>query len=214
MTSSLRTLMASALLLGLATANAATQTHTATFKGAGATGKPAGHFGGSQQVLDNASDLTDPSRLYEAIGELFVKMKKKDVVGAEILVRKTKVRRGGEKYRVVPKPAYLSNLIDRLLPLMNRQMNEYLFQAKRGGGKLTREGANWRIKHILGEYETGQIPTCHTLRKTVATRLVTCSNNNILIAQKHLGHKSIATTAAYLDNSRATYVQAVNDHLR
>ena len=35
MTSSLRTLMASALLLGLATGNAATKTHTATFKGAG-----------------------------------------------------------------------------------------------------------------------------------------------------------------------------------
>ncbi len=50
-----------------------------TFKGAGASGKPAGHFGGSQQTLASAADLSDPSLLYEAIGELFVKMKKKDV---------------------------------------------------------------------------------------------------------------------------------------
>ena len=50
-----------------------------TFRAAGAAGKPAGHFGGSQQVLGNALDLSDPALLYEAIGELFVKMKKKDV---------------------------------------------------------------------------------------------------------------------------------------
>lgn len=50
-----------------------------TFRGAGAAGKPAGHFGGSQQVLATAGDLNDPALLYEAIGELFVKMKKKDV---------------------------------------------------------------------------------------------------------------------------------------
>jgi hypothetical protein len=50
-----------------------------TFRGAGASGKPEGHFGGSQQVLASAIDLSDPALLYEAIGELFVKMKKKDV---------------------------------------------------------------------------------------------------------------------------------------
>lgn len=50
-----------------------------TFKGTGAAGKPAGHFGGSQHTLASALDLTDPAILYEALGELFLKMKKKDV---------------------------------------------------------------------------------------------------------------------------------------
>lgn len=50
-----------------------------TFKGAGASGKPAGHFGGSQHVLGSALDLSDPALLYEGLGELLLKMKKKDV---------------------------------------------------------------------------------------------------------------------------------------
>lgn len=50
-----------------------------TFRGTGAAGRPAGHFGGSQFTMDAALDLTDPALLYEAIGELFVRMKNKDV---------------------------------------------------------------------------------------------------------------------------------------
>jgi len=50
-----------------------------TFRGAGAPGTPAGHFGGSQFDLSSIGDLSDPAVLYEAIGELFVRMKKKDV---------------------------------------------------------------------------------------------------------------------------------------
>lgn len=50
-----------------------------TFRGTGAAGKPAGHFGGNQYTLDSALDLQDPAILYEAIGELLLRMKKKDV---------------------------------------------------------------------------------------------------------------------------------------
>lgn len=50
-----------------------------TFRGAGAAGKPAGHFGGSQQTLGLAGDALDPAKLYAAIASLFVKMEQKDV---------------------------------------------------------------------------------------------------------------------------------------
>lgn len=50
-----------------------------TFRGAGAAGKPAGHFGGNQQVLGAAGDSLDPAKLYAAIANLFVKMQQKDV---------------------------------------------------------------------------------------------------------------------------------------
>lgn len=50
-----------------------------TFRGAGALGKPAGHFGGSQQTLGAAGDALDPAKLYAAIASLFVKMEQKDV---------------------------------------------------------------------------------------------------------------------------------------
>jgi hypothetical protein len=49
------------------------------FRGAGAAGKPAGHFGGSQQVLGAAGDALDPVKLYAAVANLFVKMEQKDV---------------------------------------------------------------------------------------------------------------------------------------
>lgn len=50
-----------------------------TYKGSGASGKPAGHFGGSQQTLALAGDSLDPAKLYAAVANLFVKMEEKDV---------------------------------------------------------------------------------------------------------------------------------------
>ena len=49
------------------------------YKGSGASGKPAGHYGGSQQTLAAAGDSLDPAKLYAAIADLFVKMEEKDV---------------------------------------------------------------------------------------------------------------------------------------
>ncbi len=49
------------------------------YRGAGAVGKPAGHFGGSTQVLAAAGDSLDPAKLYAAVANLFVKMEEKDV---------------------------------------------------------------------------------------------------------------------------------------
>lgn len=50
-----------------------------TYKGSGASGKPAGHFGGSQQTLAAGGDALDPAKLYAAVANLFVKMEEKDV---------------------------------------------------------------------------------------------------------------------------------------
>ena len=50
-----------------------------TYKGSGASGKPAGHSGGSQQTLAVAGDALDPAKLYAAVANLFVKMEEKDV---------------------------------------------------------------------------------------------------------------------------------------
>ena len=50
-----------------------------TYKNSGAAGKPAGHFGGSQQTLALAGDALDPAKLYAAVANLFVKLEEKDV---------------------------------------------------------------------------------------------------------------------------------------
>jgi hypothetical protein len=57
---------------------AALQTES-SYKGSGASGKPAGHFGGSLQTLALAGDAADPAKLYAAIANMFVKMEEKDV---------------------------------------------------------------------------------------------------------------------------------------
>lgn len=49
------------------------------YRGAGAAGKPLGHFGGSSQTLAAAGDSLDPAKLYVAVANLFVKMEEKDV---------------------------------------------------------------------------------------------------------------------------------------
>lgn len=49
------------------------------YRGSGAAGKPAGHFGGSAQVLASGADSLDPAKLYAAVANLFVKMEEKDV---------------------------------------------------------------------------------------------------------------------------------------
>ena len=60
-----------AIKAGLATDSA--------YRGADAAGKPAGHFGGSQQTLGAAGDVTDPAKVYAAIAGLLTKMELKDV---------------------------------------------------------------------------------------------------------------------------------------
>lgn len=50
-----------------------------TYKGSGASGKPQGHYGGSQQTLASAGDALDPAKLYAAIAGIFTKMEEKDV---------------------------------------------------------------------------------------------------------------------------------------
>ena len=49
------------------------------YRGAGAAGKPLGHFGGSSQTLAASGDALDPAKLYAAIANLFTKMEEKDV---------------------------------------------------------------------------------------------------------------------------------------
>lgn len=61
---------------------AALQTES-SYRNGGAAGKPAGHFGGSQQVLSAAGDALDPAKLYSALASLFTKMAGKDVDAAQ-----------------------------------------------------------------------------------------------------------------------------------
>lgn len=58
-------------------AKASVETESAYY--AGSAGKPAGHFGGSTEVLALAADAQDPAKLVAALGRLIAKMELKDV---------------------------------------------------------------------------------------------------------------------------------------
>lgn len=45
----------------------------------GTSGKPSGHFGGNSVTLAAAGDELDPSKLYQAVCDLFVQMESKDI---------------------------------------------------------------------------------------------------------------------------------------
>ena len=57
----------------------AAQFADSTYKNGAASGKPLGHFGGSQETLAAGGDALDPAKLYAAVANLFVKMEEKDV---------------------------------------------------------------------------------------------------------------------------------------
>lgn len=57
----------------------ASQLADSAYRGSGAAGKPAGHYGGSIETLAAAGDALDPAKLYAAIANMFVKMEEKDV---------------------------------------------------------------------------------------------------------------------------------------
>jgi integrase len=75
----------------------------------------------------------------------------------------------------------------------------YLFHSRKGGNRPLQRG---QAHHILQEaYEanglTGMIG-CHGMRKTFATKVYQATGKDLRSTQHALGHKSPASTAAYL----------------
>jgi len=146
------------------------------------------------------------------VGEI-VKCLKRDLLTDNIMVRKTKVREGGVKYRVVLMCDKYKEIRDFCLPMLRLRKDDHVF-TNRYGYPLSRGGANHRVKKYFGDYET-----CHTLRKTIGNRV--CGNNvgladgenDYIAAMLYLGHKSLASTFTYLDTSQAYLENAINKRL-
>lgn len=174
-------------------------------------------------ILDIELQLFAATALVAAprVGEI-IELKVKDVTGGFIMIEKTKCKiKHGVKtdpYRLAAKPEWYDKMLNAYLPLLNRKPNDYLFQNKRvrAGGKLTVQGANYRIGLIFkqaGLDPKGQLPTMHTFRKTAATFMFNESGGNIRLVQQFLGHKSIENTIKYLNNPFDEYVAAAKQYM-
>lgn len=142
-----------------------------------------------------------------------VDMAVRDVTGTNMLVRKTKCRRGNDgrkkkPYRENPKPAWLQSIMDEVISTLKRKSDDYLFQKQRGGGQLTVNGVNDRLARIFEKVATDQKVTCHTLRKTAAVKLDESCGHDLSITQKFLDHASIANTGIYINKSRVAFESA------
>ena len=169
------------------------------------------------RVFDQELQLFAATALVAAprVGEI-INMRVKDVTGEYILIEKTKCRmRHGvkvDKYRQVVKPQWYDDMLRSFLRATKRSGTDFLFQNTRvkSAGQLTRQGANYRVSMIFrgsGIDLNGQLPTMHTFRKTCANFLYENSGNDLSMPQRHLGHKSIANTAKYLNNSFHDYAE-------
>ena len=76
----------------------------------------------------------------------------------------------------------------------------FLFESRKSGRPIGRK-TYWEIM-AAATREAGLKPgiSTHTLRKTVAQKVYEASGHCLLTTGRVLGHKSIATTAAYLGN--------------
>lgn len=143
------------------------------------------------------------------VGEV-TKMRKGDIMGKNIMVRKTKCRndkngRPIKPYREVPMPGWVRELADEVLPLLSRSKDDLLFQHLRGGGGLTVGGVNNRLDVIFSKFDHDQKVTCHSLRKTAAVRLYENSGNDLRMVQIAADHASIATSGIYVLKGRADF---------
>jgi site-specific recombinase XerD len=77
--------------------------------------------------------------------------------------------------------------------------DRYLFPSRKGVNRPLRRGQAWAILHQAYEANelTGPLGT-HTMRKTFATKVYEATGKDLRSTQHALGHKSPASTAAYL----------------
>ncbi len=144
------------------------------------------------------------------------RLRVKDVDGEFVHIEKTKCKRDGrmrkvDPYRKIVKPKWYAMLVDNYLKAVRPDSrNELLFQKKnnRFGGQLATSGVNARVRRImdmLGADTGGITPTMHSFRKTCLNHLFEKSGRDLRAPQIHAGHRSLASTAHYLDYDRKKY---------
>ena len=98
--------------------------------------------------------------------------------------------------------AYMTEAVKEVLSKrVPKSPNEYIFKAKKHGGKITAISSAFRIAVNKLEFNKGitdrrQMVTFHTLRHTFASWLA-LQGETILTIKELLGHKTLAMTARY-----------------
>ena len=87
---------------------------------------------------------------------------------------------------------------------------EVLFPSRKGSNQPIRPGQAWHIiKQAAGQAGAAERVATHSLRKTFARSVYDSTGHDIIVTQRALGHRSIGTTARYLDASEPEVCAAV-----
>jgi site-specific recombinase XerD len=88
--------------------------------------------------------------------------------------------------------------------------NEVLFPSRKGTNQPIRAGQAWHIvKQAAKQAGAAERVATHSLRKTFAQSIYASTDHDIIVTQRALGHRSIQTTARYLDASEPEVFNAV-----
>ena len=86
---------------------------------------------------------------------------------------------------------------------------EVLFPSRKGRNQPIRPGQAWHvIKQAAGRVGAERVAT-HSLRKSFARSVYESTGHDLVVTQRALGHRSILTTARYLDASEPEVCAAV-----
>jgi integrase/recombinase XerD len=115
----------------------------------------------------------------------------------------------GNKDRVVPISDKLFKQLSLYLSDVRPECSSDRFFASQTSGKVSREYVNRCLKKASTEAEINKHVTCHILRHSFASNLVS-KNVNIVNVQKLLGHSSLKVTSIYTHTNLKELEKSVN----
>jgi len=113
--------------------------------------------------------------------------------------------RRGVRSRTVPvHPVLAAAVQDHLHCIYPGQIPapcDFLFPSRKGSGPITRVQAYRILKTAAGRGSDPTRVSTHSMRKTFAHSIYNLSVHDLLLTQRALGHRSIATTTKYLETT-------------
>ena len=123
------------------------------------------------------------------------------LVNGRIIARR-KTMKGKRTGRSMPINEALKVLIENYLKTRKNPSPASPLLLSERGGHMTRQAASRLFKTAANRVGLGNSVSTHSLRKTFAHNVLKRGENNVLIVQRALGHRSLTTTLAYLDCSQ------------
>jgi site-specific recombinase XerD len=130
-------------------------------------------------------------------------------VGSQVTVAK-KNTKGKIESRVIPMSESARKVVQEHLDTLDlSDLNKFLFQSSQGKKAISRIMAHKILDEVFEKLKlTGKIST-HSMRKSYAKRVHEALGSRIELTQKAMGHKSLSSTASYLQVNQEEIVAAI-----